>query len=159
MVTKEQDFFGISSGKDAPTASPPLDTPATTLADGTISRKQALKLVGAGTAAVASLAMAGCGGDKDQAKDTGSGSRERSGGSTSNTTVAQNGSTPKQGSAAQEVAAAAKRASLHWVTRPSLDRSYLIHRSAWKGNSRKCLSKILHSSGANGQGSLHFPPC
>ena len=110
MDTKEQDFLGISSGKYAPTASPPLDTSAKTLADGTISRKQALKLMGAGTAAVASLALAGCGGDKDKAKDTASGSRERSGGSTSNTTVAQNGSTPKQGSAAQEVAAAAKRA-------------------------------------------------
>jgi hypothetical protein len=104
MDTKEQDFLGISSGKYAPTASPPLDTSAKTLADGTISRKQALKLMGAGTAAVASLALAGCGGDKDQAKDTASGSRERSGGSTSNTTVAQNGSTPKQGSAAQEAA-------------------------------------------------------
>ena len=109
MDTKEQDFLGISSGKYAPTASPPLDTSAKTFADGTISRKQALKLMGAGTAAVASLALAGCGGDKDKAKDTASGSRERSGGSTSNTTVAQHGSTPKQGSAAQEVAAA-KRA-------------------------------------------------
>ena len=86
MDTKEQDFLGIPSGKDAPTASPPLDTSAKTLAHGTISRKQALKLMGAGTAAVASLALAGCGG-KDQAKGTASGSRERSGGSTSDTTV------------------------------------------------------------------------
>jgi CubicO group peptidase (beta-lactamase class C family) len=110
MDTKEQDFLGIPSGKDAPTASPPLDTSAKTLADGTISRKQALMLMGAGTAAVASLALAGCGGDKDQAKGTASGSRERSGGSTSDTTVAQNGSIPKQGSATEEVGAAAKRA-------------------------------------------------
>src|SRR5919107_4936206 len=110
MDTKEQDFLGISSGKYAPTASPPLDTSAKTLADGTISRKQALKLMGAGAAAAASLALAGCGGGKDQAKEGASGSGEPSGGSTSNTTVGQNGSTPKQGSAAQEVAAAAKRA-------------------------------------------------
>jgi D-alanyl-D-alanine carboxypeptidase len=107
----DQDVRGIQEGKryvsDAP-ASPPLDTLAKTLADGSISRKQALKLMGAGTAAVASLALAGCGG-KDQAKEGASGSGEPSGGSTSNTTVAQKGSTPKQGSDA-EVAAAAKRA-------------------------------------------------
>jgi D-alanyl-D-alanine carboxypeptidase len=108
----DQDVRGIQEGKryvsDAP-ASPPLDTLAKTLADGSISRKQALKLMGAGTAAVASLALAGCGG-KDQAKEGASGSGEPSGGSTSNTTVAQKGSTPKQGSDAEEVAAAAKRA-------------------------------------------------
>jgi hypothetical protein len=108
----DQDFRGIEEGKryvsDAP-ASPPLDTLAKTLADGTISRKQALKLMGAGTAAVASLALAGCGG-KDQAKEGASGSGEPSGGSTNNTTVAQNGSTPEQGSDAEEVAAVAKRA-------------------------------------------------
>jgi CubicO group peptidase (beta-lactamase class C family) len=68
-----------------------------------------LKLMGAGAAAVASLTLAGCGG-KDQAKEGASGSGEPSGGSTSNTTVGQNGSTPKQGSAAEEVAVAAKRA-------------------------------------------------
>jgi Beta-lactamase len=108
----DQDVCGIEEAKryvsEAP-ASPPLDTLAQTLADGTISRKQALKLMGAGAAAVASLALAGCGGGKDQAKEGASGSGEPSGGSTSNTTVAQKGSTPKQGSAAQEVAAA-KRA-------------------------------------------------
>ena len=108
----DQDVRGIEEGKryvsDTP-ASPPLDTLAQTLADGTISRKQALKLMGAGAATVASLALAGCGG-KDQAKEGASGSGEPSGGSTSNTTVGQNGSTPKQGSAAEEVAAAAKRA-------------------------------------------------
>src|SRR5215212_4083337 len=108
----DQDVRGIEEGKryvsDAP-ASPPLNTLAKTLADGTISRKQALKLMGAGAAAVASLALAGCGG-KDQAKEGASDSGEPSGGSTSNTTVGQKGSTPKQGSAAEEVAAAAKRA-------------------------------------------------
>src|SRR5215212_10395353 len=98
MFTQEQDFLDMSSGKDAPT-SPPLDTLAEMLADGTISRKQALKLMGAG-AAVASLALAGCGG-KDQAKEGASGSGKPSGGSTSNTTVGQMGSTPKQGSAAE----------------------------------------------------------
>src|SRR5688572_16933183 len=107
MDIREQEFLGIASGKDAPTTSRPLDTLAKTLADGTISRKQALKLMGAGTAAVASLALAGCGG-KDQAKEGASGSGEPSGGSTSNTTVAQRGSTPNQGLA--EVEAAAKRA-------------------------------------------------
>src|SRR5215216_1137816 len=89
MFTQEQDFLDMSSGKDAPT-SPPLDTLAKTLADGTISRKQALMLMGAG-ATVASFAMAGCGGGKkDQARGSTSGS-------TSNTTVGQKGSTPKQG--------------------------------------------------------------
>jgi len=106
MDTEDQDFLGISSGKDAPTTSPPLDTLTKTLADGTISRKQALKLMGAGAAA--SLALAGCGGDKDQAKGSTSGSREPSGGSTSNTTLGQKDSTPKQGPGAE--VAAAKRA-------------------------------------------------
>ena len=79
------------------------------LANGTtMSRKQALKLMGAG-AATASLALAGCGG-KDQANGSDSGSRERSGGSTSDTMVAKGGSTPKQGPDAEKVAAAAKRA-------------------------------------------------
>ncbi len=105
MDTEEQDFLSISSGKDAKTISPPPDTLAKTLADSTISRGQALKLMGA-AGAVASLALAGCGSNKDQAK--GSTSRQPSGGSTSGTTVAQNGSTPKQGHA--EVEAAAKRA-------------------------------------------------
>ena len=105
MDTEEQDFLSISSGKDAKTISPPPDTLAKTLADSTISRGQALKLMGA-AGAVASLALAGCGSNKDQAKR--STSRQPSGGSTSGTTVAQNGSTPKQGHA--EVEAAAKRA-------------------------------------------------
>ena len=56
----DQDVRGIEEGKryvsDA-LARPPLHTLAKTLADGTISRKQALKLMGAG-AAVASLALA-----------------------------------------------------------------------------------------------------
>src|SRR5829696_6867647 len=108
MDTEEQDFLSISSGKDAPTTSPPLDTLAETLADGTISRGQVLKVMSAG-AAVASLALAGCGGGKDQGRASTSGSREPSGGSTSDTTVGQKGSTPKQGLGA-EVAAAAKRA-------------------------------------------------
>jgi D-alanyl-D-alanine carboxypeptidase len=107
----DQDVRGIEEGKryvsDSP-ASPPLDSLAQTPADGTISRKQALKLMGAG-AAVASLALAGCGG-KDQAKEGASGSGEPSGGSTSNTTVGQKGSTPKQGTDAQKVAAATTRA-------------------------------------------------
>jgi hypothetical protein len=60
---EEQDFLGVSSAKDAPTTNPPPDTLANKRADGTISRKQALKLMGAGGgAAVASLALAGCGG-------------------------------------------------------------------------------------------------
>ena len=100
-----QDYLGIPSGNDTPTANSPLDTSAKRLADGTISRRQALKLMGAGAAA-ASLTLAGCGGGKDQAEGS------TSGGSTSNTTAAKNGSTPKQGTgaAAGEVAAAAKRA-------------------------------------------------
>ena len=69
-----------------------------------MSRKQALKLMGAG-AATASLALAGCGG-KDQANGSTSGSD----GSTSETTVAKGDSTPKQGPEAQKVAAAATRA-------------------------------------------------
>jgi CubicO group peptidase (beta-lactamase class C family) len=109
MDTEEQDFLGISSSKDTPTTSPPLDTLAKILADGTISRGQALKLMSAGAAAVASLALAGCGGGKDQARGSTSGSRESSGGSTSKTTVGQKGSTPKQGLGA-EVAAATERA-------------------------------------------------
>jgi hypothetical protein len=49
MVTQEeQDFLGMPSGKVGPTTSPPLDTLAKTLADGTVSRKQALQLMGAG---------------------------------------------------------------------------------------------------------------
>src|SRR5215212_10444261 len=103
MDAPEQDLLCIPSGKDAPTASSPLATSAKRLADDTISRKQALKLMGAGAAA-ASLALAGCGGGKDRAKGSASGS-------TSGTTVAQKGSTPKQGTGATgEVAAAAKRA-------------------------------------------------
>jgi D-alanyl-D-alanine carboxypeptidase len=110
MDAQEQDLLCIPSGKDAPTSSSPLlATSAKRLADGTISRKQALKLMGAG-AATASLALAGCGG-KDRAKGSASGSGEPSGGSTSETTVAKHGSTPKQGpGAAGKVAAAAKRA-------------------------------------------------
>jgi CubicO group peptidase (beta-lactamase class C family) len=110
MDTEGQDFLGIPSGKDAPPTSPPLDTSAKTLADGTISRKQALKLMGAGTAAVASLALAGCGGNTDQAKGSSSGSGQPSGTSTSDTTVGKKGSTLEQGPDAKEVAAAAKRA-------------------------------------------------
>src|SRR5215208_6153259 len=91
MVTEEQDFLGIPSGKVGPTTSPPLDTLAKTLADGTVSRRQALKLMSAGAAAVASLALAGCGGGKDQARGSTSGSRESSGGSTSKATVGQKG--------------------------------------------------------------------
>ena len=109
MDAKGQDFLGMPSGKDAPMASSPLDTLAKRLADGTLSRRQALKLIGAGAAA-ASLALAGCGGGKDRAKGSASGSAEPSGGPTSDTTVAKNGSTPKQGLGAEEVAAAAKRA-------------------------------------------------
>jgi D-alanyl-D-alanine carboxypeptidase len=109
MDTQEQDFHGISSGKDAPTTSPPLDTLAKTLADGTLSRGQALKLMGAGTAAVASLALAGCG-SKDQAKGSSSDSSKPSGGSTSDATVGKKGSTLEQGPDAEKVAEAAKRA-------------------------------------------------
>src|SRR5215217_1528434 len=98
-------ILSMPSAKDAPTASSPLATSAEGLANGTtMSRKQALKLMGAG-AATASLALAGCGG-KDQANGSDSGS----GGSTSETTVAKGGSTPKQGPDAEKVAAAAKRA-------------------------------------------------
>src|SRR5829696_1848325 len=108
MDTEEQDFLSISSGKDAPTTSPPLDTLAETLADGTISRGQVLKVMSAG-AAVASLALAGCGGGKDQGRASTSGSRGSTSGSTSESTVGQKSATPKQGLGA-EVAAAAKRA-------------------------------------------------
>ena len=95
----------MPSAKDAPSASSPLARSAKGLANGTtMSRKQALKLMGA-SAATASLALAGCGG-KDQAN----GSTSGSGGSTSETTVAKGDSTPKQGPEAQKVAAAAKRA-------------------------------------------------
>src|SRR5215212_8381535 len=101
---EEQDFLGISCDKDAPTTNPPLDTLPKTLGDGTISRRQALKLMGAGAAA-ASLALAGCDGGKDQARGSTSGS-------TSESTVGQRSATPNQGpgAAAGEVAAAAKRA-------------------------------------------------
>jgi D-alanyl-D-alanine carboxypeptidase len=82
-----------------------LATSAKGLANATtMSRKQALKLMGAG-AATASLALAGCGG-----KDRTNGSDSGSAGSTSETTLAKGGSTPKQGPDAQKVAAAAKRA-------------------------------------------------
>src|SRR5215213_7823112 len=99
-------ILSMPSAKDAPTASSPLATSAEELANGTtMSRKQALKLMGAG-AATASLALAGCGG-----KDRANGSDSGSGGSTtSETTVAKGGSTPKQGPDAEKVAAAAKRA-------------------------------------------------
>jgi D-alanyl-D-alanine carboxypeptidase len=111
---EEQDFLGISSDKDAPTANPPLDTLPKKRADSTISRKQALKLMGAG-AAVASLALAGCGG-KDQA-------RESTSGSTSHTTVGQKSVTPKQGpGAAEEVVAAAKRAMRKYHLKAALVR-------------------------------------
>ena len=95
----------MPSAKDAPTESSPLATSAKGLANGTMSRKQALKLMGAG-AATASLALAGCGGDKDRAKGTASGSA----GSTSDTTVAKHGSAPEQGPDGEKVAAAAKHA-------------------------------------------------
>ena len=105
---EEQDFLDISSDKDAPTTNPPLDTLArSTLADGTISRRDALKyLMGAGVAA-ASLPLAGCGGGNEDQEAKSSAS-----GSTSGTTGAQNGSTSNQGtgSAAGEVVAATKRA-------------------------------------------------
>ena len=109
MDKEEQKVLGVSSGRDAPPTSPPLDTLAQTFADGTISRGQALKLMGAGAAA-ASLALAGCGGGKDQARGSTSGSREPSGSSTSDTTVGRQGSTLEQGPDAEEVAAATKRA-------------------------------------------------
>ena len=108
MDTEEQDFLGIPSGKSAPTASSPLEPSAGRLADVTVSRKRALKLMGAGAAA-ASLALAGCG-SEDQAKGNSSGSRERSGSSTTEATVGKKGSTLEQGPDAETVAAAAKRA-------------------------------------------------
>jgi D-alanyl-D-alanine carboxypeptidase len=104
MDAQEKDLLCIlsmPSAKGAPTASSPLATSAKELANGTMSRKQALKLMGAGAAA-ASLALAGCGG-KDQV-------RESTSGSTSESTVGQKSATPKQGSGAEEVVAAAKRA-------------------------------------------------
>jgi D-alanyl-D-alanine carboxypeptidase len=107
MDAQEKDLLCIlsmPSAKDAPTASSPLATSAKELANGTMSRKQALKLMGAG-AATASLALAGCGG-----KDRANGSDSGSGTSTSETTVAKHASTPKQGPDAQKVTAAAKRA-------------------------------------------------
>ena len=89
MNTEEQALLGTSSGKGALTTNPPLDSLAKTIANGTISRKRALKLMGAG-AAVASLALAGWGdGKKGQARGSTSGACEPSGGSTSNTTVGQ----------------------------------------------------------------------
>src|SRR5918999_5399123 len=108
MDEQQKDLLSIlpmPSAKDAPSASSPLARSAKGLANGTtMSRKRALKLMGA-SAATASLALAGCGG-KDQAN----GSTSGSGGSTSDTTVAKGDSTPKQGPEAQKVAAAAKRA-------------------------------------------------
>ena len=99
-------ILSMPSAKGAPSASSPLARSAKKgLANGTtMSRKQALKLMGAG-AATASLALAGCGG-KDQAN----GSTSGSGTSTSETTLAKGDSTPKQGPDAEKVAAAAKRA-------------------------------------------------
>ena len=112
MDAQEKDLpciLSMPSAKGAPTASSPLARSAKGLANGTtMSRKQALKVMGAG-AATASLALAGCGG-KEQANGSDSGSRERSGTSTSETTVAKGGSTPKQGPEAEQVAVAAKRA-------------------------------------------------
>jgi D-alanyl-D-alanine carboxypeptidase len=97
-------ILSMPSAKGAPSASSPLATSAKGLANGTMSRKQALKLMGVG-AATASLALAGCGG-----KERANGSDSGSGGSTSETTVAKHASTPKQGPDAQKVTAAAKRA-------------------------------------------------
>ncbi len=108
MDTEKRDFLGSPSGKDAPTASSLLETSAGRLADVTLSRKRALKLMGAGAAA-ASLALAGCG-SNDQAKGSSSGSGKPSGGSTTEATVAKKGSTLEQGPDAEQVAAAAKRA-------------------------------------------------
>ena len=73
MDAKDQDFLGMPSGK--------------------VSRRQALKWMVAGAAA-ASFALAGCGGNKDQAKGESSGSGQASGGSASNTAIGQKGSTP-----------------------------------------------------------------
>src|SRR5215211_6423249 len=97
-------ILSMPSAKGAPSARSPLATSTKGLANGTMSRKQALKLMGAG-AATASLALAGCGG-----KERANGSDSGSGGSTSETTVAKHGSTPKQGPDAEKVTAAAKRA-------------------------------------------------
>ena len=97
-------ILSMPSAKGAPSASSPLATSTKGLANGTMSRKQALKLMGAG-AATASLALAGCGG-----KDRANGSDSGSGTSTSETTVAKHASTPKQGPDAEKVTAAAKRA-------------------------------------------------
>jgi D-alanyl-D-alanine carboxypeptidase len=97
-------ILSMPSAKGAPSASSPLATSTKGLANGTMSRKQALKLMGAG-AATASLALAGCGG-----KERANGSDSGSGGSTSETTVAKHASTPKQGPDAEKVTAAAKRA-------------------------------------------------
>jgi D-alanyl-D-alanine carboxypeptidase len=108
MDAEKQDFLGIPSGKDAPTASSSLETSAGRLANVTVSRKRALKLMGAGAAA-ASLALAGCG-SEDQAKGSSSGSGKPSGASKTEATVAKKGSTLEQGPNAGEVAAAAKRA-------------------------------------------------
>jgi CubicO group peptidase (beta-lactamase class C family) len=108
MDTEKRDFLGIPSGKGAPTAGSPLEPSAGRLADVSVSRKRALKLMGAGAAA-ASLALAGCG-SKDQAKGNSSGSSKPSGSSTTEATVGKRGSTLEQGPEAEEVAAAAKRA-------------------------------------------------
>ena len=108
MDTEKQDFLGSPSGKDAPAAGSPLETSAWRIADVSVSRKRALKLMGAGAAA-ASLALAGCG-SNDQAKGGSSGSSKPSGGSTSDATVGKKGSTLEQGPDAEKVAAAAKRA-------------------------------------------------
>ena len=97
-------ILSMPSAKGAPSASSPLATSTKGLANGTMSRKQALKLMGAG-AATASLALAGCGG-----KERANGSDSGSGGSTSETTVAKHASTPKQGPDAEKVTAATKRA-------------------------------------------------
>jgi hypothetical protein len=104
MDTEKQDFLGIPSGKDAPTASSPS---AGRLADLSVSRRRALKLMGAGAAA-ASLALAGCG-SEDRAKGNSSGSSKPPGGSTTEATVGKKGSTLEQGPDAEQVAAA-KRA-------------------------------------------------
>src|SRR5215208_1200906 len=100
-------ILSMPSAKGAPSASSPLATSTKGLANGTMSRKQALKLMGAG-AATASLALAGCG-SKERANGSDSGSGG-SGGSTSETTVAKHASTPKQGPDAEKVTAATKRA-------------------------------------------------
>ena len=106
---EKQDLPATPSGKDTPTASSALETSARRLADVTVSRKRALKLMAAGTAAAASLGLAGCD-SKDQARGSSSGSSKPSGTSTSDATVGKKGSTLEQGPDAEEVAAAAKRA-------------------------------------------------